>query len=215
MRRFAGLALAVLLAPAPVRAGNDLGLVAGPVERVGGAVCVSYDVAKPFTPRLEETLLQGMPAHVAFEVGVWRKRSFWFDKLVLAIRSEHQIVYDTVRNTFRLRSGTSPPRQITIPTLDSLKARLFTQERLPLALASALDSTASYYVSVRVLIRPLSPEDLFEVEHWLSGGGGAEGGRRGLPDYLLGLAVSLSGLGDRTAIVKSERFVPARLGAAP
>jgi hypothetical protein len=104
---------------------------------------------------------------------------------------------------------------VTVPTLDSLEKRLFTQKRLPLALASALDSAATYYVSVRVLIRPLSPEDLSEVEDWLSGGEGAEGGRRGLPDYLLGIAVSLSGLGDRTAIVKSERFVPARLGTGP
>ena len=215
MRPFALIALALLLAPAAARAANDLGLEVAPVELVGDAVCVSYSVANPLTPRLEETLLQGMPARVEFEVGIWRKRSFWFDKLALAIRSEHQIVYDTVRKSFRIRSGTNPPRQVTVPTLDSLEARLFVQRRLPLALASALDSTATYYVSVRVLIRPLSPEDLSEVEDWLSGGGGADAGHRGLPDYLLGLAVRLSGLGDHTAIVKSERFVPARLGAGP
>ncbi len=206
------LAAALLLAaPGAARAGNDLGLEVGPVERIGGTVFVSYDVSDPFTPRLEETLLQGMPAHVAFEVGVWKKRTFWFDKLLVAIRSEHQIVYDTVGRTFRIRSGTSPPRQATVPSLDSLETRLFTQRRLPLVLASALDSTATYYVSVRVTIRPLSPEDLTEVQDWLTGGGKGEGGR-GLPDYLLGLAVSLSGLGDHTAIAKSDRFVPEELG---
>ncbi len=205
------LAAALLLAaPGSARAGNELGLEVGPVERIGGTVFVSYDVSDPFSPRLEETLMQGMPAHVAFEVGVWKKRTFWFDKLLVAIRSEHQIVYDTVGRTFRIRSGTSPPRQATVPSLESLEARLFTQRRLPLMVASALDSTATYYVSVRVTIRPLSPEDLTEVQDWLTGG---SKGDRGLPDYLLGLAVSLSGLGDHTAIAKSDRFVPAELEA--
>jgi hypothetical protein len=211
----AALALALLLAPAAARAGNDLGLAVDAVETVGGAVCVSYHVAEPFTPKLRETLGKGMPAHVVYEVGVWRKRSFWFPKLVVAITSEHKVVYDDARGRYRVRSGTNPPRSYEVPGLDSLQSRLFVRERLPLVPASDLDSSAGYYVSVRVLIRPLSPEDLSEVEDWLAGG--AEpglGGRRGIPDYLLGLAVSLSGLGDRTALVKSGKFRPAELAEA-
>ena len=77
------------------------------------------------------------------------------------------------------------------------------------------DSTATYYVSVRVTIRPVAVEDLGEIEKWLAGESpGAEAGQRGIPGYLLGLAVNISGLGDRTAVGKSERFVPEFLGAA-
>jgi hypothetical protein len=185
-----------------------MGLSVGPVEEVGGAVCVSWRVENPFTPRLLETLDQGMPARVVYEVGVWKKRTFWFDKLVVAIRSEHKIVFDTLKGQYRVRSGTGPPRESTVASFDSLRARLFNQSRLPLVLASQLDSTGTYYVSVKTTIRPLSPEDLAEVEGWLSGGAGA---RHGLPDYLMALAVSLSGLGDRSALEKSERWKPAGL----
>jgi hypothetical protein len=199
-----GLA-ASAICPAAARAGNNMGLEVGPVESVAGAICVSYEVEEPFTPRLAETLQSGMPATVTFEV-------LWFDKLVLAIRSEHKVVYDDWAQAFRIRSGVNPPRSRKVRNLDSLATFLFRARRLPIAEAAALDSTSTYYVSVRVTIRPVATEDLGEIEDWLSGEDSKGEGARGLPRYLLGLAVSLSGLGDRTALEKSERFVPARLG---
>lgn len=204
---------ALLLVCAPARAGNDLGLLVGPVESLGGVICVSWEVANPFTPRLLETLERGMPARVVYEVGVWKDRRFWFDKLVVAIRSEQKIVYDPVNARYRIRWETGPPREAATASFDSLTARLFTQSRLPLVLSAELDSTDTYYVSVRATIRPLSLEDLKEVEGWLAGGKG-DGERHGLPDYLIALAGSLSGLGDRTALEKSERWRPERLGTA-
>lgn len=211
----AAICLTLLAAASPARADDDLGLTVGPVEWVGGAICVSYRVGEPFTPRLTETLLQGMPATVTFEVGVWKDRSLWFDKLLVAMQSEHRVVYDPWAKAFRIGSGGAPIRTRTAPTLDSLGALLFTERRLPVALASGLDSTGRYYVSVRVVIRPLTPEDLGEIEDWMSGTvQDPEGKSRGLPRYLFGLAANLSGLGDRTAIAKSERFVPARLRTA-
>ncbi len=205
-----------LLSPlTPARGANDLGLTVGPVEPVSAAVCVSYRVETPFTPRLEETLLRGMPATVTFEVGLWKRRALWFDKLVVAMRSEHKVVYDEWAKAFRIRSGSNPPQSRTAGDLDSLRRALFVAHRLPLAAASALDSMGTYYISVRVTIRPVAAEDLGEIESWLSGESpGPEGGPQGLPRYLLGLAVSLSGLGDRTALEKSERFKPAELRAA-
>jgi len=196
---------------APARAGESMGLEVGPVEPVGGAVCVSYRVDQPFTPRLEEVLMSGMPATVTFEVGLWKRRVLWFDKLVLAIRSEHKIVYDDWDQAFRIRSGINPPRTRRVANLDSLEAVLFQARRLPIAAIQALDSEGSYYVSVRVTIRPVAAEDLGEIETWLSGESPSPESERGLPRYLLDLAVSLSGLGDRTALSKSDHFVPSRL----
>ena len=208
-------AILAALAPGAALADDDLELSVGPIESISGAVCVSYEVARPFTPRLEETLLQGMPATVTFEVGLWKRRSFWFDKLVLALRSEHKVVYDDWAKSFRIRSGQSPPQSRTAPGLDSLRSLLFAARRIPIAAAAMLDSTGTYYVSVRVTIRPVAVEDLGEIESWLAGESpGPEGAQGGIPRYLLGLAVNLSGLGDRTAIKKSERFVPARLEGA-
>jgi hypothetical protein len=205
--------VAVFAMPRSVGA-DDLGLEVGPVEDIAGAICVSYRVESPFTPRLEETLERGMPATVSFEVGLWKRRALWFDRLVLAIRSDHKIVYDDWKQAFRIRTGTHPPRDRSATSFGALRDMLFTQTRLPLAASSSLDTTATYYVSVRVTIKPVAPEDLGEIEDWLSGDKDSEQST-GLPDYLLGLAVSLSGLGERTEMEKGPKFVPARLSSAP
>lgn len=214
--RLIGLALAALLVlPTPARA-DDMEIVVGPVEVVSGVVCVTYRVDRPFTPRLTETLELGMPATVSFEVGLWKRRALWFDKLVLAIRSEHKVVYDEWARSYRIRTGASPPRSRAVASLDSVRAALFQARRLPVASAAALDTSGSYYVSVRATIRPVAAEDIGEIEDWLAGESpGPEGEARGVPGYLMDLAVNLSGLGDRTDLEKSERFRPARLAAAP
>ncbi|HET9251930.1 MAG TPA: DUF4390 domain-containing protein [Candidatus Eisenbacteria bacterium] len=214
--RTIGLALAaLLLLPVPVRA-DDMEIAVGPVEIVAGAVCVTYRVDRPFTPRLTETLELGMPATVSFEVGLWKRRAFWFDKLVLAIKSEHKVVYDEWAKSYRIRTGASPPRSSAVASLEAVRGALFQAYRLPVASVAALDTSGSYYVSVRATIRPVAAEDIGEIEDWLAGESpGPEGEARGVPGYLMDLAVNLSGLGDRTDLEKSERFRPARLAAAP
>jgi len=211
----ASLAALSLGAAPNASASNDLGLVVDPVESVKGAITVSYRVETPFTPRLEETLLEGMPATIAYEVGVWKRRAFWFDKSVVALKREHKVAYVPWAKSFRVRSGTGVSSTTrSVASLDLLKAWLFEESRLAVVPAAALDSTASYYVSVRVTIRPVTEEDLGEVEDWLAGESpDPDQTTRGLPRSLLGFAAGLSGLGDRTALVKSERFVPARLAA--
>lgn len=218
MQRTAGLLVAILClaAPAPARAANDVGLIVDPVEARGGAVAVSYRVERPFTPRLEETLLQGMPATITYEVGLWKRRAFWFDKLVVAMKNEHRVVYDPWREAFRVRAGVGiDARTRTVVNLDSLRAAIFNVRHLPLSALDALEPAGSYFVTVRVLIRPVTKEDLGEIEDWLSGEvKDPEGTSRGMPRYLFGITANLSGLGDRTAVARSARFTPARLFAA-
>ncbi len=205
------MAAALLFFLAPRASANDLGLSVGPVAEERGAITVSYRVLNPWTPRFTETLFRGMPATVTFEVGVWKRRALWFDKLVLAIKSEHQVVYDPWEQAFLVRSGPFRGKSRLAPTLDSLNTLLFSEQQLPLAASASLDPGGRYYVSVRVTIRPLSAEDLDEVEDWLSGEiKNPEPPERGVPGYLLGIAANISGLGDRTALAKSEWFRPSR-----
>ena len=207
----AALGLAVLVAASVAWADDDLGLAVDPVRQIGDSICVSFRVERPISPALEDPLLRGMPARVYFEIGVWKHRSFWFDKLVTAYRSEHRIAYDTWSKSFQIRSGAILPRTRAVPDLDSLRASLFRTRNLPVAVAGTLESTATYYVTVKVVIRPLSTDDLDEIEEWLAGSDPDARAERGLPTYLMEWAVTLSGLGDRSALGASERFVPAML----
>lgn len=206
-------ALVTLLVAVPAAA-NDLGLSVGPVELKHGVITVTYRADTPWTPRFTETLLRGMPATVTYEVGLWKKRTFWFDKLVLAIKSETRVFHDPWDHTFRVHTGSARQKTRTVPTMEALDALLFAERNLPLVAAATLEPEGRYYVSVRLTIRPLTAEDLDEVEDWLSGEvKNPEGPERGVPGYLLGIAVNVSGLGDRTALARSETFRPSRLEA--
>ena len=210
----AGLLLVAALLASPARADNALGLQVDTVEIASGAVTVSYRVERPFTPRLEETLYDGMPATITFEVGLWKDRALWFDKLIVAMKSEHRVVYDPWREAFRVRSE-GIRRERSFASLDSLVTILFAARRLPVSTLTALEPDASYYVSVRVHIRPVTEEDLGEIEDWLSGDVKEPVGQsRGLPRYLFGITANLTGLGDRTALARSADFTPARRMAA-
>ena len=215
MRRAPGLwaALVAILLAAPAAA-NDLGLTVGPVELQGDVLTVTYRAETPWTPRFTETLLRGMPATVTYEVGIWKKRSFWFDKLVLAMKSETRVFHDPWDHTFRVHTGSLRRKTKTVPTMEALDALLFGDRALPLTRLAALQPEGRYYVSVRLTIRPLTAEDLDEVEDWLSGEvKNPDQPERGVPGYLLGIAVNVSGLGDRTALARSETFRPSLLGA--
>ena len=128
------------------------------------------------------------------------------------MKSEHRVVYDPWERAFHVRSGPLRGKSRLLPTLDSLESYLFSERHLPLAAAATLEPDGRYYVSVRVTIRPLTAEDLDEVEDWLSGEAKTpDGPEHGVPGYLLGIAVNMSGLGDRTALAKSEWFKPSLL----
>ena len=71
-------------------------------------------------------------------------------------------------------------------------------------------------------MKPLTVEDIDEVERWLSGeakraGKPGPGSIARLPGYLVNLLANLSGLGDETATVRTSTFSRAdleRLGVA-
>jgi hypothetical protein len=125
-------------------------------------------------------------------------------------------VYDEWARSYRIRTGSSPPRSRAVASLDDVREALFQAYRVPVASVAVLDTTDSYYVSVRATVRPVAAEDIGEIEDWLAGESpGPDGEARGVPGYLMDLAVNLSGLGDRTDLEKSERFRPARLAGPP
>ena len=65
-----------------------------------------------------------MPATITFEVGLWKRKAFWFDKLVVALKNEHKVAFDPWRKAFRVRSGGPDARTWTAASLDSLQTSL-------------------------------------------------------------------------------------------
>ncbi len=162
-----------------------------------------------FPVRIEESLARGMPATLQLHAELWRQRNGWFDRLEESFETELRIRYDVWSETYRLERQGSPPR--ILESLDSVTVALTRPWSIPVARVEDLKPGSRYYVVLTATLRPLSVEDVREVEGWLSGE--VEDKRRAglkviteLPRALFDAVRNLAGFGDQRARAESGVF---------
>jgi len=166
-RRFvaACCAVSVLVASAPVARAFDLEL--GTPRARDGYVWVDARLDDPFSQRVEQSLERGMPATLELHAELWRRRIGWFHHLQSSYDASIRMRYEVWNESFRLeRAGDAP---LVVGSLDSLRAVLTRPLALPVGPLQGLQDGPRYYVVVSATIRPLSVEDIQEVEGWLGG----------------------------------------------
>lgn len=214
-RRFplAGLLLlaSVALGAAPARA---LDLIVDPPHEHNGYVYCDVRLREPFEPRVRESLEHGMPATLAVHAELWRRRHGWFDRLETTYEAAVRIRYDVWSEQFRIeRPGAET---VLVPSLDRADELLSHPWSLPVARIGLLKPESAYYVAVSATLKPLSVEDVKEVEGWLSGE--VESQRKAglgvvteLPRALFDAVRNFAGFGDRRVRSASDDFTLADL----
>lgn len=137
-----------------------------PREREG-LLIVDARLSDVFAPRVAESLARGMPATVQVHAELWRRRRAWFDRLESSIDASVRIRYDVWTDSYLLeRFGADP---IVVTSIDSVAAVLSRPWVLTVGRVGQLSATGRYYIALSATLRPLTVEDLTEVEGWLSG----------------------------------------------
>ena len=170
-----------------------------------------------FVPRVAESLSRGMPATLRLHADLWRRRRGWFDRLETSFDAEMRIRYDVWTRTYQLERRGAPAAAVA--TLDSVALALSRPIALRVAGVGQLDPGARYYVIVSVTLKPLSIEDVEEIEGWLSGevkktGGTGIGVITELPRSLFDAVRNFVGFGDQKARAISPDFDAATLSPA-
>jgi hypothetical protein len=158
---------------------------------------------------------RGFTSAAQFRVQLWRKRKGWFGSNLIATREyEIKSAYDPWDKKYLII--TAEERRLT--SAMSLLRELWEQHRgVALAEAAQLDSLRRYFVTVELLVEPVSKENLNEIRGWLAGeikiatkrdstNAVAEKKSKDAPGRLLDLIVNLTGFGKRAISVKSEIF---------
>jgi hypothetical protein len=179
-----------------------------PRER-NGLLVVDVRVNGIFAPRVAESLARGMPATLQLHAELWRKRNSWFDRLETAADATVRIRYDVWSNAYRLeRLGASP---ILVSSIDSVAVLLARPWLLTVGRVGQLQPRSRYYIALSATLRPLTVEDLTEVEGWLSGE--VEKKRRAgfgviteIPRALFDAVRNFAGFGDERARSVSDEF---------
>jgi len=180
----------------------------GPREREG-LLIVDARLSEVFAPRVAESLARGMPATLQVHAELWRRRRAWFDRLESSADASVRIRYDVWTDTYLLeRFGADP---IVVDSIDSAAVVLARPWVLTVGRVGQLSATARYYVVLSATLRPLTVEDLAEVEGWLSGE--VKDKRRAgfgviaeIPLALFDAVRNVAGFGDERARAVSDDF---------
>jgi hypothetical protein len=199
--------LALALAPSA----RALEATVGALQERDGSVWCDLRLGDVIAPRVQESLSRGMPATLEFHAELWRRRSGWFDRLESSFDASLRIRYEVWNRCYRIeRAGAIP---LVLGTLDSVAAALERPLALPVGRSDRLVSGARYYVVVTATLRPLSIEDVEEVEGWLSGEvvdkrRAGFGALTELPRSAFDAVRNFAGLGDQRARAQTEDVVP-------
>ncbi len=200
------LAAAFLLAAGPAAA-LEISLDLPRVR--GDSVWVDLRLTRPFSPRVRESLARGMPATLELRAELWHRRRGWFDRLEQNVDAEIRIRYEVWNRVYRLERRGAPP--LLLGSLDSLELALTRPLSLPVGRVRIEESRALHFVVASAVLRPLSVEDVAEVENWLSGE--VETRRRSgfglvsqVPRALFDTVRNFAGFGDSRARAISDDF---------
>ena len=182
----------------------------GSIDVRQGRIEVAVRVSELFPPRVEESLVRGMPATLQVSAELWRHRAGWFDRLSGSFVGSVRIRYDVWSKSYLLDGAGLRQRSIT--TLDSVRIVLAAPFVLPLAIRSKLPESGRYFVVVSATLKPLSVEDVEEGEGWLSGE--VQDKRRSglgvltaVPRSVFDAVRNFAGLGDQRARSITDDFV--------
>jgi hypothetical protein len=199
-----------LLAGVPVAADDDE-RIAVRVERIaaeGNDLIIDLAIDHLIDPSTEGVIERGIPVTLVYEIEVWRERSAWFDRLESAHHLAYKLQLDVWDEVYKIRDSEGSERAFA--DLAAARAAIERQESVPIAPLASLKDDKTYYLAIEVALKPLTVEDVDELEGWLSGevkSGRQRGiGILGLPKALFGLVMSVTGFGDRNDAIRTPSF---------
>lgn len=178
------------------------------IAAAGEDLVIDLAIENLIDPATEEILARGVPVTLILDVEIWRERSAWFDHLEATRHLAYKLQLDAWDEVYVVRDAEGHQEVF----LDLAEARGALEERPALRIAplSTIEEDASYYLVVTAALKPLTVEDVEELEGWLSGeiksGRAREVGLLGLPRALFGVVMDMTGLGDRNDVKRTPSF---------
>ena len=177
-----------------------------------GQLLANFHVRDLLNTDVIKALQKGMTAAVEYEVQIWRDRSGWVNQLVVENRFRMKVSYDAWERRFILAERRGEYR---LMNEDRVREKCSELIDFPLTPVENLDENGRYFVTVKVVLQPMSVESYNEIKRWLAGevkelhpkaikqtrDPGKKAG-----DWLMGLVLNLTGFGDRVINAKSASF---------
>jgi hypothetical protein len=176
---------------------------------------VDFHADSLLTRHLLNGMQRGLTSAAQFRVQLWRKRSRWFGSTLLVERHyEVKSTYDQWEQKYVI--VTAAERRLT-SALDLVRSWWEQHRGLTLIEAKELHPVRRHFLTIELVVEPVSKESLNEIRGWLAGevkpsskqdstGATQEKESKDVPDRLLNFLVNVTGFGKRVITVQSENF---------
>lgn len=141
--------LALLAVAMPAQAEPPLNVRSAFLRIVDNAYVLSARVELPIDARLRDTIDEGVPIKVGFEMEVTRARNFWPDKTVATFERQYELRYHAVSDRYLVRDLASG-EQTTYPGLDAALEFLVRLDSVPAFDKKRVSKDRAYEARLRV-----------------------------------------------------------------
>jgi hypothetical protein len=167
-------------------------------------LCVDFRLRNAIDKELLESMHNGVPTLLRYQVDVWLDRTSWYDKLVQSVSFSYKIHYDNWDTLYCVNNlRETAEERIGAGDVAELIHLVCNQQRMQVCPIGLLDSLSDYYITVSAEVRSLSAERVKEIDSWLGGSGDeTEEAGGGLLGFVIGVFTSKS----KTTETKTDTF---------
>ncbi|MBW2146461.1 MAG: DUF4390 domain-containing protein [Deltaproteobacteria bacterium] len=114
-----------------------------------------FSVVDCFSPKLEQAILNGLPVTFRFHVDLYKKRSFWYDKLLESSQISHSMEYDLLKKEFHVTLEERKSINHTTRDFQEAKRLMADVDRFSVIPMEQLEKNQGYYLRIRAKLAPI------------------------------------------------------------
>lgn len=137
-----------LLLPAAAQA-IDVQISNIKVMEAGRDLLVSFKIENAFNEKLEEAVLNGIPATFSFFIALTRKRDLWADETISEFSVTHTLKYHNLKNHFIITKSWENNKQMISDSFDEAKQMMSDISGLKFISRDKLEVGSRYRISVK------------------------------------------------------------------
>ena len=184
----------------------------GQVREENGNLLINFEIRDLMNQDVLLGLQKGMTAAIEYQIQLWDESPRWANRLVAEQIRRLKISYDAWERRYVVfRPGIDPE----IMNEDRVIRECSELIDFNLASVNLLEPDGSYTIAIRLVLQPMSVENVEEIRRWLSGEvkqinpkaiTDSENPGKKAGNWFMGLVLNLTGFGDKVITAKSPPF---------
>ena len=177
-----------------------------------GVLTVNFSTEGIIDQKVAEGLVKGLTSTIEYQIQLWEKKSGWINNLVTQNDVRIKVYFDNWENKYVFMS--EQEKRLTT-SIETIRKKCSFIQNVDLYNAAQMSKNSEYFITIKVILRPMSVENYQEIKKWLSGKaknfdlkklGDTEKQEKRVKGGIFKMFMALTGFGDRIISGKCNNF---------